>query len=347
MRSNSLYRLAKIFAIVAVIAVLGLISAFFWAGGNPATTMFQVVSAIGTLMSIVFGVAGYFRQSTQTPDVPLPDAGRDPNALPAALLTKEESYAHYLAILETIVTEGICSIRRYVLLDVQAEIEKTPEAEIEPLQDFSVQEHSKIVPISLLSAHKRFRRYVLLGDPGSGKTTTLNILALRQIQQVRKDGPTTLLPFFCSLARWTDRRQSALAFLKERFVELAGPGSTLDFEQLLSGGKLLVMLDGLNEMPFRRPRWSPAQAAEMIDPNKVQLSVGEDNRERLLNDIATSQGVNSRFIVTCRTYEFSATPQWQQVFVQPMSDEQIRLFVKKYAPPRAEALWKVIEGNDA
>jgi hypothetical protein len=93
-----------------------------------------------------------------------------------------------------------------------------------------------------------YNKYVLLGNLGAGKSTLLRWVARRKLRDFR-DGKTSILPFWIDLsvegnpedphaliAAWWERHRIAD-----------------DLEAQLANGGLLLLLDGLNEMPGDRP----------------------------------------------------------------------------------------------
>ncbi|GAB4160640.1 MAG: hypothetical protein Fur0021_32850 [Candidatus Promineifilaceae bacterium] len=87
------------------------------------------------------------------------------------------------------------------------------------------------------------RRAVLLGDPGSGKTTTLYKLAADLIDAALAD-PAAPIPLMIRLGLWTDAAESLFAFL-QRSLGVLGP----NLESRLASGQAALLLDGLNEIP--------------------------------------------------------------------------------------------------
>lgn len=89
---------------------------------------------------------------------------------------------------------------------------------------------------------RRLKRTLLLGEPGSGKTTTLWQLAIDLAETAEKDTETKL-PVFVPLAGFTGETsfavyvQSQMATIQSRF------------ETLLSTGRLILLCDAFNEMP--------------------------------------------------------------------------------------------------
>ena len=87
------------------------------------------------------------------------------------------------------------------------------------------------------------RRAVLLGDPGSGKTTTLYRLAADLIDAALLDS-TAPVPLMVRLGLWTDVAEPFPDFLRRTVAELG------DYvEMLLQNGRSALLLDGINEIP--------------------------------------------------------------------------------------------------
>ena len=89
-------------------------------------------------------------------------------------------------------------------------------------------------------------RTVLLGAPGTGKTTAANVLMYWQASE--RDGP---VPFLVALRELTSARESrsVAGYLRERldsFYQCPAPAGTV--ERLLLSGQALVIFDGLDEL---------------------------------------------------------------------------------------------------
>jgi NACHT domain len=135
-------------------------------------------------------------------------------------------------------------------------------------------------------------RLVVLGEPGTGKTMLMVGLVLDLLARRRRGG---LVPVLVSLASWDPVSQDLHSWLGATLVtgypDLAAappPGSAGGnrFEALLEAGRILPVLDGLDELP------ESARPVAIARINK-QLKPGE------------------QVVVTCRTeqYQAAASPQ--------------------------------------
>ena len=112
----------------------------------------------------------------------------------------------YLANLERILSETSISPEQFVELSAEA-ASKAPDGEFELLQDFEWSrketraglERTTREPMNLLEAQKRFEKFVLLGDPGAGKTTCLHNIARRLIAEYRNGTSRVALPVLLTM----------------------------------------------------------------------------------------------------------------------------------------------------
>lgn len=181
---------------------------------------------------------------------------------------------------------------------------------------------------------------VVLGPPGSGKSTLLRRLELDLAIDALRAGPAAdaaaPLTWFVPLNQYrgpgvADARGDAGppepgAWLAERWTNRFP--SLPPFASLVADGRLVLLLDGLNEMPHR--------CAEDYG--------GLVRRwQRFVADLAVTAS-GTRVVFSCRSLDYSAplsTPDLRvpQVVVEPMSDGQIRAFLDAYAPSLATELW--------
>jgi formylglycine-generating enzyme required for sulfatase activity/class 3 adenylate cyclase len=172
---------------------------------------------------------------------------------------------------------------------------------------------------------------VVLGPPGSGKSTLLRRLELDlAIDGLRVGGDHTVrapLSWFVPLNQYrADTDADPADWLADRWA--ARYPALPPMRDLIAAGRMILLLDGLNEMPhassdeYRRlvRRW-----------------------QRYVAEIARS-APGTRVVFSCRSLDYSAplsTPDLRvpQVVVEPMSDGQIREFLDAYAPSLALELW--------
>lgn len=201
-------------------------------------------------------------------------------------------------------------------------------------------------PLSALQAAILARRLVLLGEPGSGKTTFVNFLAhciaagnwgdLSDWREAERDTLPILVTlrdfaFWLSGAAQQDTQGAhalwtyILHDLKLRNLDFAAPL----LEKAVQSGRALILLDGLDEVPP-----SPASRGKVL-----QIVDEFSHRYR-----------DSRYLVTCRVLSYD-DPQWQlnahdfpAVTIAPFDENQINDFIhawhteiaSKWNKPRRE-----------
>ncbi|NES67919.1 MAG: NACHT domain-containing protein, partial [Okeania sp. SIO2D1] len=93
-------------------------------------------------------------------------------------------------------------------------------------------------------------RLLILGAPGSGKTTTLLELGQELVIRAQMDGELGI-PVFLNLSSWRDDQQSIEEWLVEELRWKYGVSRNIG-KRLVEGKQLLPMLDGLDELESSR-----------------------------------------------------------------------------------------------
>ncbi len=192
---------------------------------------------------------------------------------------------------------------------------------------------------------------VVLGPPGAGKSTLLRRLELdtaiaglrgEEAKGGSADGVSgagaarDTVTFFIQLNQYKARGGHPLAdpgdWLAAEWAERYPDLPSLD--TLLSAGRMILLLDALNEMPA---------ASERDYRERVGLW-----KDWLLRLTQTRPG--NRVVFSCRSLDYSAplsTPALRvpQVQIEPLTDAQVESFLRAYSPVRGAEIWAAIEGT--
>ena len=164
-------------------------------------------------------------------------------------------------------------------------------------------------PRPLAQIRESHPRCVLVGEPGSGKTSALHNLVLNDIHnwQLMRTGP---LPLLINLVDWED--QMSLPDLIQAHWKL--PGDPL---RLLARGAITLYLDGLNEIGGHR-----------------------HHKAGLLRKWLASATAPQQVLITCRAqdYSFDISLGLPLAQTDPLSPENIQFFVQSWLGPQAGAL---------
>ncbi|MCD4754046.1 MAG: SUMF1/EgtB/PvdO family nonheme iron enzyme [Anaerolineaceae bacterium] len=171
---------------------------------------------------------------------------------------------------------------------------------------------------------------VVLGEPGCGKSTLLRRLQLDDCLHLLRAGDEQRYSFFVSLNSYHADPGKALPLPKDWLAErwISSCPKLPSLTKLTSNGQMLLLLDGLNEMPH-------ADANDYAE--KVALL------QQFLTDTVAKHPDN-RVVFSCRTLNYSASLSTDalpvpQIQVQRMIDKQVQQFLAAYLPEHAELTW--------
>ena len=155
----------------------------------------------------------------------------------------------------------------------------------------------------IVTACAEVRRAVVLGEPGAGKTTALYKLAGTVLEAALAE-PTAPLPVLIRLGEWTAPEQPLSAFIADRLGPLGG-----SFQTLLQQRRVLLLLDGLNEIPLSE-RDRKADEIRMLLHEQRDLPV----------------------IVTCRELDYTGALNLNldTLTIRPLDPLRVRDFVITY-----------------
>ncbi|HEY9727004.1 MAG TPA: NACHT domain-containing NTPase [Chroococcales cyanobacterium] len=208
----------------------------------------------------------------------------------------------------------------YISVQILEQLSRQQWLDVSDLQSNTVKSFDRLnslptrqTTVSALDAIATHPKLMVLGKPGAGKTTFLQKVAL---QCVRGELPLARLPIFIQLRNLAEETSANSAtigddldlsnYINWKFGDFGI--SVRQVETLLKHGKVLILLDGLDE-------------------------VRSEYTNTLLKQIAkfTETYYQNQFIITCRfaaqPYRF---PGFTEVEIADFNQEQIEAFAKKW-----------------
>jgi hypothetical protein len=151
---------------------------------------------------------------------------------------------------------------------------------------------------------KEYGILLILGEPGSGKSTVIRKMARDYARDALEKREGTPIPFFVRLSEWKGRTDIK-DFLrsKSNFFYMAD-----DIITLMNRGKIIGFLDGLNEI-FDNPR----------------------DKEISLHEWFQSSERPHKVVITCRTMDyFGQLKEIPIATLKPLDSDQINAFARNY-----------------
>ncbi|MFZ4629860.1 MAG: SUMF1/EgtB/PvdO family nonheme iron enzyme, partial [Blastocatellia bacterium] len=162
------------------------------------------------------------------------------------------------------------------------------------------------------------RRAVLLGDPGSGKSTTLWKLAEQLCDAAFRDAEAPL-PVLVRLGFWTSAEETLTDFITRQSGPLPAP-----IGQLLHEKRAAILLDGINELPTGQWKAKYAEIREFLASHPDLITV-----------------------VSCRELDYTLDLGLSRIVILPLDPLRIRHFVDDYLDAaRGERLFWGLVGGD-
>jgi formylglycine-generating enzyme required for sulfatase activity/GTPase SAR1 family protein len=203
------------------------------------------------------------------------------------------------------------------------QLDKRLDANREPAKQTEMQER----PFDdILPAVDERRRLVVLGDPGSGKTTTLWRITADYAQRAMDD-ESAPMPVFVRLGELESGQT-----LQQAIAASLGDDLAAHLETLIENGRLAFLLDGLNEIESD----IEAQTIAAI--------------RTLVSDCTQHDRV---VVVTCRELDYIESRKLNipdEIVITPLDPVRIRRFVNNYISKPAgkgdELFWQLAGGDD-
>ncbi|MFG6105611.1 NACHT domain-containing protein [Leptothoe sp. EHU-05/26/07-4] len=172
---------------------------------------------------------------------------------------------------------------------------------------------------------------MVLGGPGVGKSTFLRKLGLEALKGQQGQLQREQIPVFIELKTFRRKTIDLAAVIAKEF-KICGFPNARDFTKLsLDQGKLLILLDGLDEVP--------TENVNQIIDNIESFAIQHDK---------------NTFIASCRTAAYrSSFQQFTDVTIADFDDEQIEQFTQRWfnseldqQTDTANKYWKLLQQSN-
>lgn len=163
---------------------------------------------------------------------------------------------------------------------------------------------------SVFEIAKTTQHLMLLGGPGAGKTTFLRKVGIETLKpHQQSEYGHSCIPVFIALKRLVSKHTSIERLIQEEF-EISNMPDALEFtREALRMGKLLILLDGLDEIPYANLQNALLKIKDFVDKYN-----------------------SNRYIASCRegAKYHSLLDTFTDVQIADFSDAQIKTFVESW-----------------
>ncbi len=181
--------------------------------------------------------------------------------------------------------------------------------------------------VDLFSQAAASHRCIVLGGPGTGKTTLMKSLVTSVVKRrVSEEELKDLIPVFVVLRNLARKDHTVEEAIVAAFADYHFPGAEKFVASALEQGKMLVILDGLDEVGASR---------DFVAGQIQKFCEYDDQRA----------GRHNRLIVTCREHSYrtkdlqGAIPE--VVRVEPFANHHMRVFLQGWPAHRGRTAMKL------
>jgi hypothetical protein len=157
----------------------------------------------------------------------------------------------------------------------------------------------------LLANQKQY--LMVLGDPGIGKSTFLRKVGLEALKGNKDSYQHSLTPVLLELKNFKENEINIQALIEEEFKICGFPNVEKNISNKLEKGELLILLDGLDEVPT-------ANVNNVIE--KIKDFVDRHHK--------------NRFILSCRTAARTHLQRFTDIEIVEFDDQQIQSFIEHW-----------------
>ncbi|MFN5895632.1 MAG: NACHT domain-containing protein, partial [Dolichospermum sp.] len=154
----------------------------------------------------------------------------------------------------------------------------------------------------------QYAHLMILGQPGAGKSTFLRKIGLEALKGKSGQIQGEIIPVLLELKQFTTNEVNIYNIIEQEFISCQLPLAKEFTNQLLRRGKLLLLLDGLDEVPNKN--------FELVI-DKIQKFVKEYKQ--------------NKFVISCRTAAYRQKFQnFKEFIIADFNDQQIQQFIKNW-----------------
>ncbi len=148
---------------------------------------------------------------------------------------------------------------------------------------------------------------MVFGEPGIGKSTFLRKIGLEALKGSQGDYQHYLTPVLLELKNFKEEEINIQKLIEQEFEACNFPNVSQNITKKLQKGELLILLDGLDEVPT-------ANINNVIDTIKNFVDQHDQNR----------------FIISCRTAARTNFTRFTDIEIAEFDDDQIKNFIENW-----------------
>ena len=178
-----------------------------------------------------------------------------------------------------------------------------------------------------LTFANEFQYLMVFGGPGIGKSTFLRKVGLEALKGKQGNYQHRLIPVFLELKKFKESEINIQTLIEKEFEICGFPDVQTNVSKKLAEGKLLILLDGLDEVPT-------------------------ENRENVIGKIQdfVDQHKQNHFILSCRTAARTTNlNRFINIEVAEFDNEQIKSFIEHWFSSEAEiakSCWELLTQSE-
>jgi HEAT repeat protein/CHAT domain-containing protein len=224
--------------------------------------------------------------------------------------------ADFQQYLQSVCNTYQCWWQKYTITDVEGRRQNSPfeglmVATVSPKQDNrgDTQEKTERLPVQEGLRKYAENHVLLVGKPGSGKSTALARLLLEEAEKAKSLGDSGCIPVLVELRQYT----TSVLDLIQNFLQRHGLYIDVEIKTLLRNRQFLLLVDGLNELPNEEAR--------------RELKTFRENHPKIPMIFTTRDlGVGGDLGIE------------QKLEMQPLTEEQMQQFIRAYLPETGEEM---------